>query len=116
MPAGRVGAGNPGAILRFRTHTKSSGAPKCAAHRTTSANNKRAPKYRFCLGVSGNPRRLLAQSCNANNEKGDKPLAPEPSAVLLPAQRHRSSKGEAMTTKPDLPILPFASRDAWEAW
>jgi uncharacterized protein YdeI (YjbR/CyaY-like superfamily) len=21
-----------------------------------------------------------------------------------------------MTTKPDLPILPFASRDAWEAW
>jgi uncharacterized protein YdeI (YjbR/CyaY-like superfamily) len=21
-----------------------------------------------------------------------------------------------MTTKPDLPIIPFASRDAWEAW
>jgi len=32
------------------------------------------------------------------------------------AQRHRSSKGDAITTKPDLPMVPFASRDAWEAW
>ena len=29
---------------------------------------------------------------------------------------HRSSKGDTITTKPDLPIVPFASRDAWEAW
>lgn len=26
------------------------------------------------------------------------------------------SKGDAITTKPDLPIVPFASRGAWEAW
>jgi uncharacterized protein YdeI (YjbR/CyaY-like superfamily) len=25
-------------------------------------------------------------------------------------------KGDAITTNPDLPIVPFASRDAWEAW
>ncbi len=34
----------------------------------------------------------------------------------LAAQRHRLPKGDAMTTKPDLPIIPFASREAWEAW
>jgi uncharacterized protein YdeI (YjbR/CyaY-like superfamily) len=32
------------------------------------------------------------------------------------AQQHRSSKGDAITTKPDLPIVPFASRKAWEAF
>jgi uncharacterized protein YdeI (YjbR/CyaY-like superfamily) len=32
------------------------------------------------------------------------------------ARRHLSSKGDAIATKPDLPIVPFASRDAWEAW
>ena len=32
------------------------------------------------------------------------------------AQRHRSLKGDTITTKPDPPIIPFASRDAWEAW
>jgi uncharacterized protein YdeI (YjbR/CyaY-like superfamily) len=26
------------------------------------------------------------------------------------------SKGDAMSNKPDLPIIPFASREAWEAW
>jgi uncharacterized protein YdeI (YjbR/CyaY-like superfamily) len=31
-------------------------------------------------------------------------------------QQHRSSKGDAITTKPDLPIVPFASREAWEAF
>jgi uncharacterized protein YdeI (YjbR/CyaY-like superfamily) len=31
-------------------------------------------------------------------------------------QRHRSSKGDAINTKPDLPIVPFASRQAWEAF
>jgi uncharacterized protein YdeI (YjbR/CyaY-like superfamily) len=31
-------------------------------------------------------------------------------------QRHRSSKGDAISTKPDLPIVPFASRDVWEAF
>jgi uncharacterized protein YdeI (YjbR/CyaY-like superfamily) len=31
-------------------------------------------------------------------------------------QRHRSSKGEAINTKPDLPIVPFASRNAWGAF
>ena len=25
-------------------------------------------------------------------------------------------KGDTITTKPDPPIIPFASRDAWEAW
>jgi uncharacterized protein YdeI (YjbR/CyaY-like superfamily) len=34
----------------------------------------------------------------------------------LVAQRHRSSKGEAITNKPDLPIVSFASREAWESW
>ena len=28
----------------------------------------------------------------------------------------RPSKGDTITTRPDLPILPFASREAWEAW
>ena len=32
------------------------------------------------------------------------------------AQRLRSSKGGTITTKPNLPIVPFASREAWEAW
>jgi uncharacterized protein YdeI (YjbR/CyaY-like superfamily) len=32
------------------------------------------------------------------------------------AQRRRSSKGGTIATKPDLPIVPFASRDAWAAW
>ena len=32
------------------------------------------------------------------------------------AQRLRSSKGGTITTKPNLPIVPFASRGAWEAW
>ena len=31
-------------------------------------------------------------------------------------QRHRSSKGDAIDTKSDLPIVPFASRQAWEAF
>jgi uncharacterized protein YdeI (YjbR/CyaY-like superfamily) len=31
-------------------------------------------------------------------------------------QRRRSSKGGTIATKPDLPIVPFASRDAWAAW
>jgi len=31
-------------------------------------------------------------------------------------QRHRSSKGEAINTKPDLQIVPFTSRQAWEAF
>jgi uncharacterized protein YdeI (YjbR/CyaY-like superfamily) len=31
-------------------------------------------------------------------------------------QRHRSSKGDAINTRPDLPIVPFASRQAWEAF
>jgi uncharacterized protein YdeI (YjbR/CyaY-like superfamily) len=31
-------------------------------------------------------------------------------------QRYRASKGDAITSKPDLPIVPFSSRDAWEAW
>jgi uncharacterized protein YdeI (YjbR/CyaY-like superfamily) len=35
---------------------------------------------------------------------------------MVVAQRHRSPKGDTITTKPDLPIVPFASRDAWEAW
>jgi hypothetical protein len=32
------------------------------------------------------------------------------------AHQHRWSKGDTVTTKPDLPIVPFASRDAWEAF
>jgi uncharacterized protein YdeI (YjbR/CyaY-like superfamily) len=32
------------------------------------------------------------------------------------AQEDRSSKGDTVTTKPDLPIVPFASLDAWEAF
>ena len=32
------------------------------------------------------------------------------------AQRRRSSKGGTIATKPDLPIVPFASRHAWAAW
>jgi len=32
------------------------------------------------------------------------------------AQRHRPSKEGTITTKPDPPIVPFASREAWEAW
>jgi uncharacterized protein YdeI (YjbR/CyaY-like superfamily) len=35
---------------------------------------------------------------------------------MVVAQRHRSPKGDTINTKPDLPILPFASRDAWRAW
>ena len=31
-------------------------------------------------------------------------------------QWHRSSNGGAITTKPDLPIVPFARREAWEAF
>ena len=31
-------------------------------------------------------------------------------------QRCRVSKGDPITTKPDLSIVPFASRDAWETW
>ena len=31
-------------------------------------------------------------------------------------QWYRVSKGDAITTKPDLPIVPFSSRGAWEAW
>jgi len=31
-------------------------------------------------------------------------------------QRYRVSKGDAITTKSDPPIVPFASRGAWEAW
>jgi hypothetical protein len=31
-------------------------------------------------------------------------------------RRHRASKGDAIDTKPDLPIVPFASREAWEAF
>jgi uncharacterized protein YdeI (YjbR/CyaY-like superfamily) len=29
---------------------------------------------------------------------------------------HRASEGVFVTVKPELPILPFASREAWEAW
>jgi uncharacterized protein YdeI (YjbR/CyaY-like superfamily) len=35
---------------------------------------------------------------------------------MVVAQRHRSPKGDTINTKPDLPIIPFASRDAWRAW
>ena len=32
------------------------------------------------------------------------------------ARRHRSSEGDAIAAIPDLPILPFASREAWETF
>jgi uncharacterized protein YdeI (YjbR/CyaY-like superfamily) len=67
------------------------------------------------LGVKGKLRKLWAWSCSANNEQGDKPLSRD-----LPQFRRTaapvSSKGEVITTKPDLPIVSFASRDAWESW
>ena len=70
---------------------------------------------RSYLGVNGKLRKLWAWSCSANNEQGDKPLSRD-----LPQFRRTaapvSSKGEVITTKPDLPIVSFASRDAWESW
>jgi uncharacterized protein YdeI (YjbR/CyaY-like superfamily) len=83
---------------------------------STAADGKKAAEVGGSyLGVSGKLRKLAAWSCNANSEQGNKPVWPVASAVLV-ARRHRSSKGDAMTTKPDLPIIAFASRNAWEAW
>ena len=40
--------------------------------------------------------------------------------LALPATRHvalaGTLKGDAMTAKPDPPVIPFESRQAWEAW
>src|SRR3712207_5047089 len=85
-------------------------------YKTTAAGGKKAAEEgRFTLGVSGKLRKLSAWSC-AKNEQGtsrshrDLPRFP-------PRSGTGRRKGEAMTTKkPDLPIITFASRDAWEAW
>ena len=37
-------------------------------------------------------------------------------AGITPGGARRSSKGCAMTTRPDMPILPFDSRASWESW
>ncbi len=55
------------------------------------------------LGVNGKLRRLVAQP-RGTDEEGNRP------------RRRRSSRGDAITAKPDLPIIPFASRNAWESW
>ena len=52
----------------------------------------------------------------ATTEGWDKPLYRELPPLFSAHSGTSSQKGDAMTTKPDLPIIPFASRDAWEAW
>ena len=76
---------------------------------------KGPPTREFYLGVSGKARELSARSCSAIDEEGNEPLVLGFSAVLA-AQRRRSSKGGSVTIKPDLPIVPFASRASREAW
>jgi uncharacterized protein YdeI (YjbR/CyaY-like superfamily) len=66
------------------------------------------------LVIYTTPRRLSAWSLRATYEEG---VGRSHGTICgLTAQQHRSSKGDAITTKPDLPIVPFASREAWEAF
>ena len=70
---------------------------------------------RCYLGVYGKPRTLSLWSLGANYELRERPLSRDlpqfrPTAAQI-VERRRS-----ITTKPDLPIVPFASRDAWETF
>ena len=66
------------------------------------------------MGASGKPRKLLIWSWDVSNEEG---LNRSPVTFRgRVAQRHRPSKEGIITTKPDPPIVPFASREAWKAW
>jgi uncharacterized protein YdeI (YjbR/CyaY-like superfamily) len=91
---------------------------KCATHRPTAADGKKAAEVgRFYLGVSGKPPKLWTRSCSANNQEANKPLQRE-LPRFSPRGSTGSRKGDAMTTKkkPELPIIPFASPKAWETW
>jgi len=67
------------------------------------------------LGPDGKPGTLQARSCGAKTTSKWGSCS-HGTLHGFAAQRHRSSKGDAIATKPDLPIVPFASRDAWAAW
>jgi uncharacterized protein YdeI (YjbR/CyaY-like superfamily) len=82
-------------------------------HRLTAAAGKKAAEVgEFYLGARGKSRTLSM----ATTEGWDKPLYRELPPLFSAHSGTSSQKGDAMTTKPDLPIIPFASRDAWEAW
>src|SRR5215217_4209626 len=70
---------------------------------------------RCYLGVNGRPRKLSPRSLSARNGQRDRLLSRD-LLWLRPTAEQRSSKGDVITTKPDLPIIPFASREAWEAF
>src|SRR3712207_46084 len=90
---------------------------KCATHLPTAAEGKQAAEV-----GAGSTWESAASPVNFRHGLAVPTTRKEPSRScrnlpqFSPHDGTGSRKGDAMTTKPDLPIIPFASRDEWEAW